>query len=335
MNPRVSVVLPVYNDEKYIKEAIDSILNQTFYDFELIVIDDRSTDKTSEIVKSFKDSRIRFYINQKNLGRAGSDNFALNLIKGTYVAKMDSDDVCHPERLAKQVEYLEKHPDVNVVGSWMQNFGHSSFLNKYPETAALAQAMTLFTLPVGNPSIMLRTALFHQLGMKYDEQLRQTEDFDFFARYAADLTVVTLPEALLQYRTYPNTAKKDILTERHLIANIVRENFLSKWGIEANRRELAIHHLISHLDRPLQTISLTEINLWLLKLAEFNRKKPFFDQQALLRYLAFRWFQVCYTYPQPKFGSMRHYYQSELCAYCSISSMSKLKMVFKGLQGYF
>ena len=105
------------------------------------------------------DDRIRLILNPRNIGRAGTDNAALKHVRGEYIAKMDGDDLCHPGRLAHQVAYLKAHPQVNMVGGWMQNFGASTYLNRYPATPEAARVLTLFTPPIGNPSVMLRASL--------------------------------------------------------------------------------------------------------------------------------------------------------------------------------
>ncbi|WP_157547625.1 glycosyltransferase family 2 protein [Hymenobacter sp. DG25A] len=149
MKNLVSILLPVYNVEDFIHKTIYSLLNQTYQDLEIIVVDDRSTDRTVEKIREINDPRIKLIVNETNLGRAGSDNVGMQYVKGEYVAKMDGDDICHPERLARQVAVLDSRPDINVVGCWLQNFGASDYLHKYPITPEELKVRTLFTLPGG------------------------------------------------------------------------------------------------------------------------------------------------------------------------------------------
>ncbi|GAA4495765.1 hypothetical protein GCM10023172_07980 [Hymenobacter ginsengisoli] len=332
MNPCVSVVLPIYNVAPYIEETIASILKQTFTDFELLVIDDCSTDDTAAKVQSFKDPRLRFIQNTQNLGRAGTDNAALPHVRGRYVAKMDGDDLCHPERLARQVAYLEKHPEVNIVGSWMQNFGASTYLNRYPERPADTQVLTLFTLPTGNPSVMLRTSLLREGGMQYDASLRQTEDYDFFARYVRELRVATLPQALIQYRVPPDTIKVSILTERSTVANDVRERLLRTWGVSQNPRDILVHNAIARIGSPLLDVSLDEVEEWLLRLIQYNAVQPLFEPAALCRGLGERWFEMCYTHPESWFRNVRRFGRSPLAVYFPVTGSKRLKFWAKALR---
>lgn len=322
---RVSVVLPVYNVENYIQSTIESLLNQTFSDFEVLVFDDRSTDGTVDRVRSFRDPRVRLVLNPCNLGRAGTDNIALSYVQGEFIAKMDGDDICHPERIAHQVSYLEQHPEINVVGSWMQNFGTSSYLNRYPENPDKAKVLTLFTLPTGNPSVMLRTSLFREQNMAYNAGLRQTEDYDFFARYIRQLRVATLPVPLIQYRVPPNVGKRTILSERATVSDEVREQLLREWGIPFTERELLVHNTVAMLERPLRDVTLVEMDAWLQKLIRYNDERPLFEPYALRQGLAERWFEVCYTHLKPKLDNGLVYLRSPLKSYYSAGTQKRIK----------
>lgn len=124
--PEISVVLSVYNDAKYVGVAIESVLAQTFTDFELIIIDDASTDESLSIARDFADERIRIVENEENLGLTKSLNKGISLAQGKYIARMDSDDICLPTRFEKQVAYLDAHPDVGVCGGWVELIGEQA-----------------------------------------------------------------------------------------------------------------------------------------------------------------------------------------------------------------
>jgi glycosyltransferase involved in cell wall biosynthesis len=327
--PKVSVVLPVYNVAAHISSTIESLLKQTFRDFELLVLDDCSTDSTVAQVQAFTDPRVRLIQNQYNLGRAGTDNAAFAYVKGEYIAKMDGDDLCHPARLAQQVAYLDANPTVNVVGSWMQNFGASKFLNRYPADPATAQVLTLFTLPTGNPSVMLRTNLFREQGMSYNSELRQSEDYDFFARYIRQLRIVTLPIALIRYRVPPDVSKKTILTERATVADDVREQLLRRWGVSFSAQELRLHQAAAMLNQAYGNLDLGQLEAWLLKLLHHNEAHPLFEPAALQRGLSERWFEACYSQPRP--DNMQYFKKSELSAYFTPTKQQRLKSLIKSL----
>ena len=332
--PLVSVVLPVYNVAHYITETISSLLSQTLSDFELLILDDCSTDETAAKVKSIRDPRLRFIQNPRNIGRAGTDNAAVRYVRGEFVAKMDGDDLCYPERLARQVAFLRQYPEVNVVGGWMQNFGASTYLNRYPATPDAARVRTLFTLPIGNPSVMLRASLFREHGMHYDMHLRQTEDYDFFARYVRDLQIATLPEALIHYRVPPDASKKQILTKRASVSDQVRARLLMAWGIPVTPREQHVHNTISMLERPLGDITLSEAEVWLQKLLRYNKEMSWFEPVALRHGLAERLFEICYTHPQSRLLGARQFRRSSLASYFSPTSRQQLQFWTKAVLNF-
>ena len=332
--PKVSVVLPVYNVAAHIQGTIESLLRQTFQDFELLVLDDCSTDDTVAQVEKIADPRLRLIRNPQNLGRAGTDNAALPYVQGEYLAKMDGDDICHPERLAKQVAYLDAHPEVNIVGSFMQNFGASTYLNRYPAEPADTRVLTLFTLPTGNPSAMMRTSLFREQDLRYDASLRQTEDYDFCARYIRQLHIATLQETLIEYRVPHQVRKKAILSERANVSDVVREQLLRSWGLDFTPRELHVYNTIAMLERPGGDITLDEVATWLQKLLHHNEQQPLFEPAALRRGLGERWFEVCFTYQQPRLRGLAQYYRSPLARYWQPSAKQRLSLAVRALRGF-
>ncbi|GAA4019964.1 hypothetical protein GCM10022408_37620 [Hymenobacter fastidiosus] len=312
MSPRVSILVPVYNVEAYIQETLRSLLRQTFQDFEIVVVNDRSTDQTAERIVALNDPRIRLYTNPQNIGRAGSDNVGMNLVRGELVAKMDGDDLCHPERLARQVAFLDAHPTVDVVGSWVQCFGAGRMLFEYPVQPVDARAMMVFNMTVGNPSVMLRARLWQEQGLRYDDQLRQTEDYDFFGRYLPQLTIANLPEALVQYRVLPHSVRPAVYDERLRVANQIRARLLTTFGVSYSTRELHLHNIISHHPFQLGDIMLEEVHQWLWKIYVSNQESGFANPAAMLRAVAEQWFLTCYLNPDRRHNSWREYYRQPL-----------------------
>jgi glycosyltransferase involved in cell wall biosynthesis len=334
MNPTVSVVLPVYNSEKYIGKAIESILKQTFTDFELIIIDDNSADKTVEVIKTFKDDRLKLYMNKHNIGRAGSDNFALSVIKGKYIAKMDGDDICHLQRFEKQILYFKDHPEVNVVGSWIKSFGDSHYLHKYPKVSADVKCKILLGMPVGNSSIMMRSELFLDKNMRYNDAIKQAEDYDFFARYIKFLNINVIPEPLLYYRTYSSGFKQNIVDERKISVKSIRQQFLNNWGIPFSEAEFNLLDLVYNLDDPLVNYNLDDVESLINKIIIYNKNNLLFDDYALRRFFAQRWFYVCYHNPQKKLRSISTYYGSNLSKYGVVPIKLAMKFLIKGLSNF-
>ena len=201
--PKVSVVMPAYNAEKYIGEAIDSILNQTFEDFEFIIIDDCSSDRTAEIIKSYTDKRIRFYQNEHNMGVAATLNRGLDLATGEYIARMDSDDISLPERFEKQVQYMSINPNTAVLGAAIELFGAQSGKRYFSTDYEHLKVDLLFGNCFAHPAVMMRASCFGKGKLQYDNMFNKMEDFDMWVRTAELYEIASLPIILLKYRIHP------------------------------------------------------------------------------------------------------------------------------------
>jgi glycosyltransferase involved in cell wall biosynthesis len=202
--PRVSVIMGVYNTKRYVAEAIESVLKQTYKDFEFIIIDDTSTDGTSEILQKYakKDKRIKLIKNKTNLGLTKNLNVGLRKAKGEFIARMDADDVSLPNRFATEVQFLDKHPDVALAGTWadiINNEGKIIGEIKYTtEHKQIRRNMTERSQII-HPSVMFRKRIVNEVGM-YDEKLRTAQDYEYFARVMSKFKVANIPKKLLHYR---------------------------------------------------------------------------------------------------------------------------------------
>ncbi|WP_329805040.1 glycosyltransferase family 2 protein [Flavobacterium facile] len=201
--PKISVLMPVYNSELYIKEAIDSILNQTFTDFELIIIDDASTDKSVEIIQSYTDSRIQLIVKPQNSGYTNSLNYGLTIAKGEYIARMDSDDISMPERFAKQVGFLEANKDVVVCGSVFNIIGTGEIINVPEEHEDIKFGM-LLRCRIGHPTVMIRKRVLIENNINYNHEMEPAEDYDLWVRLSEIGKLYNLKEPLLSYRIHQN-----------------------------------------------------------------------------------------------------------------------------------
>tara|TARA_B100000929_G_scaffold219305_1_gene175895 strand:+ start:17188 stop:18159 length:972 start_codon:yes stop_codon:yes gene_type:complete len=206
LSPKISVLLPVYNAEAFIAKSIQSILDQTEPDFELLVIDDCSTDGSIEIINRFKDPRIIFHRKKRNSGYTESLNWAIDQARGTYIARMDADDVSLPKRFEKQLTFLEQHPDVALCGTDARVEGSSLKFN-YPTEPKAIQVNLLLGSSLIHPSIMGRAEIFKHY--KYDPTKEPAEDYDLFTRLVvAGEKLANLDEALLIYRVHNNQISK-------------------------------------------------------------------------------------------------------------------------------
>lgn len=228
--PRVSVIMPAYNVEKYVGEAIESILNQTFTDFEFVIINDGSTDDTASIIKQYakKDKRIKFINNKKNQGLIAVLNQGLDLCVGEYIARFDSDDISRPTRFEKQVRYMDAHPKCGVVGTWAEKFGPNVMhrVIKHPETIKLLD-LFLYGSQVVHPSAMLRRAVLVNNNIKYDPRYKYAEDYAFWAEIVKYSEIHNLQEVLLDYRWHDSNVSVTHNKAQKECTENIRTNIIS------------------------------------------------------------------------------------------------------------
>ena len=202
--PKVTVLLCIYNGEPYLRSSLESILGQTYEDFELLIINDGSTDGTVDVIKTFKDYRIRLIHNEKNQGLISCLNQGIGVARGVFLARQDSDDLAIDSRLEKQVKYLESHSNAVLVGTWLSLIDeHGIELEqwKYPEDPLLVRWAMLFDSPVGHSSVMFRTEVARKLG-GYSRNHIYAEDYDFWSRMSKSGEVVNIPQILQRYRIH-------------------------------------------------------------------------------------------------------------------------------------
>jgi len=208
--PAVTVLMPVYNGERFLREAVESILQQTWTDFEFLIVDDGSTDHTREIINSYNDARIRVLDQRANIGLAKSLNHGLRAARGPLVARQDADDRSHPERLAAQVEFMHAHREVTLLGTQVRVLNKHRRASRRPgwERAVTNSAIRfqlLFDNPFIHTSVMFRRDVVWQELDGYDETLPTGEDFDLWSRIAARYTVGNLPATLVDYRFHDSS----------------------------------------------------------------------------------------------------------------------------------
>lgn len=204
-NPLVSVVMPVYNAGDFLRPAINSILNQTYKNFEMIIVDDASTDDTPKLLKSLKNHKIRIYRNKKQLGITKSANFAIKKAKGEYIARMDGDDISAPQRLTRQVKYLLSHKNIVAVGAQcdlINAAGAKVGEKRFPLHFANIRKMIFVSVPVQQPSIMVAVKRLPVNFVWYDETYKSAEELELLFKLFEHGEVRNLPSKLLKYRLH-------------------------------------------------------------------------------------------------------------------------------------
>lgn len=221
---KISVIMPVYNGEKYLREAIDSILNQTFTDFEFIIINDCSTDSTEDIIKSYDDSRIVYIKNEKNLGVAGTLNKGLDVAKGEYVARMDADDISLPARFEKQVSFMDKNSNIGVCGSQILIFedNEPEKIFAFSEKDAALRVDMLFNCAFAHPSVIIRKSILDNHNICYNLEYEKAEDYRMWYDIMRVSKSHNIQEPLLKYRHHQSQVTKTNKTEQTISVTKMR-----------------------------------------------------------------------------------------------------------------
>ncbi len=223
--------MPVYNCERYLGEAIESILGQTFHDLELIIVADKSTDRTDAILEFYrlKDPRIRV-VYQEGSGLVPALNQGCRLARGKYIARMDADDRSLPQRLEKQVHYLEGHPDIGILGTWIMYIDAAGRLRKVARSFTdprIIKWYLYFENCISHPTVMMRMDIIRNLGFYYQEAL-PAEDYDLWVRAAEVTQISVLGEALVEYRIWDGCASSLNSLPRNRAVIRIRQKMVSK-----------------------------------------------------------------------------------------------------------
>lgn len=287
--------MPVYNAAASVATALESILAQTFQDFELLVIDDGSTDHSAQIINTYGDPRIRFMANDRNLGVIRTLNKGLDLAQGVYVARMDADDISLPERLERQVGFMDRNPKVGACGTWVETFGdRPGGVWQFPVASEEIHAHLLFHSVLAHPSVCLRRDAFVGNGLLYDEQYPHAEDFQLWQRASECFPLANLSEVLLKYNFHSDSVSRtNQATQAHTLRRIDKEALL-RLGIDATDAELNLHRCLAFGGERLNAVPIEEAESWLRRLIAVNDSTArCYSSEALRRVCGELWLKTC------------------------------------------
>lgn len=313
MEPKITVVMPVYNGEKYIREAIDSILNQTFSNFELLIIDDGSTDNSVKIIKTYKDKRINLIHNFKNMGLVFTRNRGLLESKTEYIALLDCDDIAHHARLEKQHSWLEKNTDFGLIGSWVELIDLNGKSTKITWKEALKPeeipCFLLFKNCFTQSAIMIRKSA---LPKEYYRNFAPAEDFDLWVRIAQKWKTWNLPEILTKYRKHQDgisARQKEI--QNQSISKIISWQ-LFNLEIIPTPEDLEIHQTNYFYSGKNVTDFINKREKWLEKIKKANEKINFYPEPFFSRTISKLWLKSCSSNTNLGLWIFKRFWQSPL-----------------------
>ncbi len=327
----VSVLMPVYNGEKHLRDAINSILNQTYTNFEFIIINDGSTDSSKEIILSYNDPRIVYVENEKNMGLSATLNKGIDLCTAEYIARMDCDDIAKESRFAKQVAFLDANTDVGIVGSFVKVIG-SSIIYRFPLKTEEIKVELLLRSVLQHPSVMIRKSLLNQFDLRYDINYRYSQDYDLWARAVQYFPIYNLEEILLEYReheqqmgaTYGSCVRDEPVRTRLMQIELFT-------GLAQDNPKILLHGKVLNGGFEFTKDKFQELCQWLAELEQMNLVKKEYQEKGFKYYLFFIWQTAFFTIKEYNLATYR--FIKETLFYKELTARQKISFLFKCLVG--
>lgn len=296
---KVSVLMPVYNAEKYLRQAIDSIVQQSYKDWEFVIVNDGSIDSTEDIIKSYDDKRICYFQNEKNLGVIKTLNKGIDFCQGEYIARMDADDTVHPDRLKDQVKFLDAHPDYVMCGT--DGFVVDNDNNRIGKLRMIPfdegiRIKLLFSNPFAHPSVMIRRSILQE--ERYSEEWKHVEDQELWTRIADRGKVANMKSKYLNYRWHgKNISQIETKSQEDLKTELLKKQ-LEGWGINPSEKDLYYHRLTFDnrvLDRSVEVtnVEFEGVKNWFSRLIDQNKREHKYSDDYFLAFLWSRWILLC------------------------------------------
>lgn len=307
--PRVSVLMPMFNAREFVGDSIRSVLSQTFEDFELIIVDDASTDGSDVVVAEFFDKRVRYLKNAHNLGLAGARNVAIQAADCEYLAWLDADDLSLPDRLEKQQAAFDADANLALCGTWVRHFGvGDNRVRRLPTDSDVLRGRMLFDNPIVTSSVMLRRKLIQPEQLAFNQEYPPAEDYELWSRIAAERKIINIPEVLTLYRIHSKQASALSQSQQLKAVGQIQVNLLIKLGLVPTEKELAWHSEIGPMWRfPKSATGIKELERWLLKIVDGNARVKLFPTVGLNAVVAERWFYaIREALPCPDLSSLRY-----------------------------
>jgi glycosyltransferase involved in cell wall biosynthesis len=286
----ISVVMPCYNSGQFVSYATESILKQSFDKFELIIINDGSTDESDSVIRKYlTDPRVKYIVFQQNKGNYTARNIGMKLAIGKYICVMDADDIAFPDRLRKQFRFMERHPKIGLAGSWAINIdstGNVTTIIKKPESYNDIKIGLLIDNRFVHSSLILRNQLLKKHLLFYNEKLTYSADYDFVVRCSKKFKIVNTKDILIQYRVHQDQISSIKHREQVKFADYVRLKQLWTLQIKPTNEEFQLHlNLLKRADLAKNRIE-DSLN-WFNKILKSNQKVKIYNQEKLYSLLDF------------------------------------------------
>lgn len=295
---KVSVVIPVYNKAAYLQECFQSVFTQSYQDMEIIAVDDRSTDGSLELLQAMTDARLRIIKLDRNLGPSGCAQRGFAAAKGEYIVRMDADDVMVPERIAKQVAFMDANPHVGASGSHMQLYHAPKMVRRAAIADVDIRADSLFHIPIYQPSSIYRREVLVRHDLKFEDHWpRYGEDWIFQLRLLKVTQLANLDEALVRYRVGNQNISHG--RDNHADMRTLFSAVLAWYGLPVDERSLRIHlHTMRFYPQRMQAHEVVELKSYLAELRRSVGERNLFDRTAFAKCLDRVWDDLAYQLPR-------------------------------------
>lgn len=294
--PPITVLFPVYNASAYLKEAMDSILNQTFKEFEFLVINDGSTDESVEIIESYEDGRIRLVHNEENLGLIATLNKGIDLIDSKYIVRADADDICLPERLHQQYNFMEANPDIGISGTWHEMLGHPSGRKrgtKYSTDDDMIRIKHMYQVHLTHGTSIIRKEVLDEHNLRFDPDFKHAEDYDLFVRMSMYCKMSNIPEVLYLVRYHESSVSRQFRDVQKANSVRVSKRQFKEMGIDLVDEEIALYQHMAHGDFGLSKETMEQVRDLFGRIIAANRLSMYVSKEKYQKHLASIWFHHC------------------------------------------
>lgn len=281
--PTISVIMPAYNVEKYIGAAIESILQQTFEDFEFIIIDDASTDQTYDIICDYHDKRIIRLRNHTNIGVAACINKGMSIANSKFIARMDSDDISKPNRFQKQIEFMTANSNLGISGTYMEVIDDKGrFIQEHHKKIgdeAIKISLFFGHTSFAHPSIIIRRRIIDMYHLRYDTAFQYAEDYDLYCRCSPFMALDNYPECLIQYRLHSESVSQKYKDQQIIDAKTALYLHLRRLRIPFSLDDFNIHTQFAFPDKDKYHLSTKKVFEWIDYLNAWNEKNNIFNKE--------------------------------------------------------
>lgn len=325
-NRDVTILLPVFNAEKHLRESIDSILNQTYSFLEILIINDGSNDQSEDIIQSYSDPRIRYIKNNENKGLIETLNIGFSLATGKYIARMDADDIAMPLRIEKQVRFMEENSQIGIVGTSYTIFGDKNETVHYPEKQDDIKLACLFYNPFCHPSVMIRKDIIDTNNLLFRKEYLHAEEYKLWTEILTITEGYNIQEELLKYRSHTSQISQVHLKQQLENSKIIQKEYLEKGGFRLTANDLKAiwdDHSFSSLKDVMDKM------IGLQKLIDQNKKIHFFDSNNWKRILSTRYKNLLLELKGMNREIYQHYKMSQISKEIDWTIKQKISLFLK------